>query len=117
MELKNVAAGGTITATGVATGALVFGAATAATTAGVVAYGVFAMTAAAVSLSSMTAWADEGSTDAPTYFKKVGQHAGYAVPAMVQFVTQMLFQAVARGVSDGVQTRVYRKISGEEPRG
>jgi hypothetical protein len=113
MEVKYVAAP-TVTALGVGTVCAVGATTAAATTASAVAFGALAVIAGAMSISSMTAWADPKSKNASTYFQNLGNHSLYVVPGAVQFTAQTLGQAAIQGVARGVANNLSRRIGGAD---
>ena len=85
-----------------------------------VSYSALAITGAALSIAAVTAWfslGDDGSTtDAGTYFKKLGEHAAYAVAGTFQFVAQTLVISVVQGIAQGISRSTSRAIGGEDQR-
>ncbi len=110
----NQVAFATVTALGVATIGAGVAAATAATTVATVGYAALTTLGAALSIASMTAWADEKSVDCSTYCQKFKEHAGYAIAGTVQFVGQSMMQAIVQGLVDGVSKALSRKIGGPD---
>lgn len=113
MEVNTVAAA-TATFTAMGTIAATMMAASVASTVATIAYSILALTSAAVSIASITAWIHEDSKDADSYFNIMGDHIKYAIAGIFQLVAQILVQAVGKGLSDGVSTAIRRKISGPD---
>jgi hypothetical protein len=97
------------------------GAMTAANTANtfaLVSYSALAVTGVALSIAGMTAWVSFGdhraTTDAGTYFQKVGDHAAIAIVGVTQFVALTLTQAVVQGAAHGISKSISRSISGPD---
>ncbi len=110
----NQVAFATVTTLGVATIGAGVAAATAVTTIATVAYSALTAFGAAVSIASMTAWADERSVDARAYFQNFKQHTGYAIAGTVQFVAQSMMQAIVQGLVEGLSKAISRKIAGPD---
>jgi len=94
--------------------ATIFAAATTATTVATVAYAILATAGSALSIASMTAWADRSSDSPHKYYSNLVGHAGIALAGMSQFITQTLFTALINGLANGISKAVTRKISGED---
>jgi len=117
----NKAAFVTTTSFAVLTAASALGAtaaARAANTFSLVSYSALALTGAAISIAAMTAWAnfgeDRSTTDAGTYFQKVGEHAAFSIAGVAQFVSLMLTQAIVQGLAQGTSRSISRAIGGED---
>lgn len=87
------------------------GCATATTTAGLVAFGILTTLGTALSGASMTAWLSQDTNDFDQYIEKFKKHSSVALVGTVQFVAQTLFQAVVRGIYDGIANSISRKFS------
>lgn len=101
-----------VTGLAVGTCALVIGAATTTSTVALVIFSALAITAAAVSIASMTAAFSERASTIDGYFKAVGDHLKIALPAMWQFVAQTLVQALIEGCAKGITDNVYQRFTG-----
>ncbi len=102
----------TVTGLGVGTCALVFAAATATSGIAIAFFSVLAITAAAISIASITACFSVNSSTVDSYFSEVKSHLKVAIPAMWQFVAQKLVQALVQGIANGLQDCITGKISG-----
>lgn len=111
----NQAAFCTVTSLAVATIGLSVYAATTASTAATVAAAALALVAGAFGIASMTAYADDSSLDAKSYFANVQNHAGRIVPVVFQFVAQTFLVSLVEGIGKGISTLFYRKITGTQP--
>lgn len=104
----------TTTTLGVGTIAAGIAAATAAATIATVAYGALALLGTALSVASMTAWADDKSTTPAQYFQTLKEQAGYAIAGTVQFTAQIFGQALVQGAANGIGRAISRKIGGDD---
>jgi hypothetical protein len=102
----------TVTGFGVGTCALVIAAATATSGVAIALFAALAITAAAVSIASITACFPENSSTVDGYFSEIKSHLKVALPAMWQFVAQVFVQALVQGAAHGIQDRVTGAISG-----
>lgn len=105
----------------VLTAASAIGAAAAARTANtfnLVSYSVLALIGAGVSIAGITAWwsfgDEQSTTDAGTYFEKVGEHSAYAITGAVVLTAQVLVQSVIQGLAQGTSRAISRSIGGED---
>ena len=73
-----------------------------------------AVLSGSVSGASVTAWMDQRSINATSYFSNLKEHAAYAVASMTQMTAQILVQAVIQGLANGVSTSIKRAIAGPD---
>lgn len=110
----NQVAFATVTTLGIVTIGSGVAAATAATAVATAAYSALTVLGAAVSIASMTAWADDRSINARAYFHHLKEHTGYAIAGAVQFVAQLVMQGIVQGLVDGISIAISRKIGGPD---
>lgn len=109
----NQVAFATITVSALATGGCAFAAATAASKAAAVAYGILGIVSGSINLTSISAWMIASNDEsAETYFSRIGNHASKAIPAAFSFISQTLLQALIQGVAKGIRDLVSDTISG-----
>ena len=97
-----------------ATIAITFAAVTAVALPAKVALIALAVLSGSASGASVTAWMDQRSIDATSYFSNLKEHSAYAVASMTQLTAQILVQSVIQGLANGVSTSTRRWVAGPD---
>jgi hypothetical protein len=102
------------TTLGIVTIGAAIGAATSVSMVSMVALGALAVLTAALSIASMTAYANCSTNDGQEYVEKFKKHVPMVLVGTIQFIAQALIQAVVQGAVDGIKTSISNNISGGE---
>lgn len=113
-QYVNIAAFATVATLAGITIAAGITAATTVSTAATVAYTILAVTGAAVSGASITAYFHRDSVSIERYFETVRSHSGYAIAGAYQLVAQAIVQGLIEGLVRGVSKAIERKIAGPD---
>lgn len=100
----------TISSLGLLTAAGTIATITSASTITAVACGILAISGAALSLASVSAFFDDRSVDMCSYLKNVKSHAGFTLAGMYVFIGQTLVQSLIEGIGNGVSNRISAKL-------
>jgi hypothetical protein len=82
-----------------------------------VALAALALLATAFSVAAISAWVQasaENCQDAGKYFEKIGTHMMVTLPGTIQVVGLAVFEAVIKGIGEGVALAIRRAIAGDD---